>query len=83
MSFVCVAGFKHAFIGAGSSAACYNNDVCRLAADKIWRTIVAFGFLPAVAALYFSLTIPETPRYTLDVGLDEHSARADIQALID
>ncbi|KAK0302045.1 Inorganic phosphate transporter pho84 [Friedmanniomyces endolithicus] len=82
VSFVCVAGFKHAFIGAGSSAACYNNDACRLAADKTWRTIVAFGALPALAALYFHLTIPETPRYTLDVGLDEQSARADIQAYL-
>ncbi|KAK1022918.1 Inorganic phosphate transporter pho84 [Friedmanniomyces endolithicus] len=47
-----------------------------------WRTIVAFGALPALAALYFRLTIPETPRYTLDVGLDEQSARADIQAYL-
>ena len=45
-----------------------------MAADKMWRTIVAFGALPAILALYFRLTIPETPRYTMDVTMDIEKA---------
>lgn len=80
VSLVCTVAFKHTLIQAASPAEC--DGSCRLAADKIWRTIVAFGALPAIAALYFRLTIPETPRYTLDVSLDEEKARADVQAYL-
>lgn len=53
-----------------------------MAADKIWRTIVAFGALPAICALYFRLTIPETSRYTRDVSQDVTRARADALAYL-
>lgn len=43
----------------------------------MWRTIVAFGVFPALCALYFRLTIPETPRYTMDMSLDPEKAKAD------
>jgi len=80
VSLVCTVGFRHTLIQAASPADC--DASCRVAADKIWRTIVAFGALPAIAALYFRLTIPETPRYTLEVSLDEEKARADVQAYL-
>ncbi|OLL24310.1 Repressible high-affinity phosphate permease [Neolecta irregularis DAH-3] len=35
--------------------------------DKIWRLVIGIGAIPAVIALYFRLTIPETPRYTIDI----------------
>jgi hypothetical protein len=35
--------------------------------DRAWRILLGLGCLPAVVALYFRLTIPETPRFTMDV----------------
>ncbi|OZJ05822.1 hypothetical protein BZG36_00955 [Bifiguratus adelaidae] len=35
--------------------------------DQAWRIIIGIGALPALGALYYRLTIPETPRYTMDV----------------
>lgn len=48
----------------------------------MWRTIVAFGCLPAICALYFRLTIPETPRYTMDISFDLEKAKADTDAYL-
>jgi MFS transporter, PHS family, inorganic phosphate transporter len=50
---------------------------CQVALDKSWRMIYGFGAIPAVFALYFRLTIPETIRYTLDVEANFERARAD------
>ncbi|PKY56111.1 phosphate:H+ symporter [Rhizophagus irregularis] len=35
--------------------------------DYVWRIIIGIGIIPATIALYFRLTIPETPRFTIDV----------------
>ncbi|POG78603.1 major facilitator superfamily domain-containing protein [Rhizophagus irregularis DAOM 181602=DAOM 197198] len=35
--------------------------------DYVWRIIIGVGIIPATIALYFRLTIPETPRFTIDV----------------
>jgi MFS transporter, PHS family, inorganic phosphate transporter len=53
---------------------------CRVAADRCWRIIVGTGALPALFALYYRITIPETPRYTFDVAHDIEKANADIEA---
>ncbi|CAG8602162.1 12837_t:CDS:2, partial [Racocetra fulgida] len=50
--------------------------------DYVWRVVLGFGVLPAVIALYFRLTIPETPRYTMDVLHDIEKAKDDIDALL-
>jgi MFS transporter, PHS family, inorganic phosphate transporter len=50
---------------------------CQVVLDKSWRIIYGFGAVPACAALYFRLTIPETIRYTLDVARNETIAAAD------
>jgi PHS family inorganic phosphate transporter-like MFS transporter len=39
-----------------------------------------FGAVPACIALYYRLTIPETPRYTFDVARDVERAGVDVQA---
>jgi MFS transporter, PHS family, inorganic phosphate transporter len=49
-----------------------DSDVCKTAEciralDGAWRWIVGFGSIPAVTALFFRLTIPESPRYLLDI----------------
>lgn len=56
---------------------------CREAADRSWRIIVGFGAIPACLALYYRLTIPETPRYTFDIQHDVEKADADIRAYVD
>jgi MFS transporter, PHS family, inorganic phosphate transporter len=80
VSFVCVVAFKDSLVRAGTPAQC--DLTCQVAADKMWRTIVAFGTVPALAALYFRLTIPETPRYTMDIRLDIEKAKADTDAYL-
>ncbi|CAG8627106.1 20021_t:CDS:2 [Dentiscutata erythropus] len=46
--------------------------------DCVWRIVLGFGVVPATTALYFRLTIPETPRYTMDVMQDIERAAHDI-----
>lgn len=55
---------------------------CQTAADRCWRIIVGVGALPAIFALYYRITIPETPRYTFDVAHDIEKADADIKAYV-
>jgi len=56
---------------------------CQVAADRGWRIIIGISAFPAVFALYYRLTIPETPRYTFDVARDIEKANADIRAFRD
>ncbi|KAK7402877.1 acid phosphatase pho5 [Neonectria punicea] len=55
---------------------------CQVAVDKMWRTLVGFGAVPACIALYYRLTIPETPRYTFDVARDVEKADEDVKAYV-
>lgn len=41
-----------------------------------------FGAVPACIALYYHLTIPETPRYTFDVARDVEKANEGVEAYI-
>ncbi|KZT73053.1 MFS general substrate transporter [Daedalea quercina L-15889] len=50
--------------------------------DRIWRIIVGLGCVPAVVALYFRLTIPETPRFTLDIQRNVEKAARDIDGFL-
>ncbi|KAK3390281.1 phosphate/H+ symporter [Podospora didyma] len=76
---LCVtAGFKDSFITAVDVGDC--GYACQVAADRSWRIIVGVGALPACIALYYRITIPETPRYTFDVAQDIEKADADIKA---
>src|SRR5436190_12045742 len=71
VAFICTVGFKNSL----QSSSCGLD--CQIALDKAWRIIYGFGAVPACAALYFRLTIPETIRYTLDVSMNEKVAAAD------
>ncbi|KAJ1908435.1 hypothetical protein LPJ81_000051 [Coemansia sp. IMI 209127] len=57
-----------------------NSD--QLALDYVWRIIMGLGAVPGLVALYFRMTIPETPRYTLDVEKDAHRAARDVKAAV-
>ena len=50
---------------------------CLKAVDTMWRVIIGFGGIPGWFALYYRLTIPETPRYTFDVLYDIEKGTAD------
>jgi PHS family inorganic phosphate transporter-like MFS transporter len=80
MTLIVTAGFKESLLTATTAAKC--NGVCGLAVDKMWRIIIGFGAVPGCIALYYRLTIPETPRYTFDVARDITKGGADVKAYI-
>jgi PHS family inorganic phosphate transporter-like MFS transporter len=43
------------------------NEECFRSIDRLWRLVVGIGIIPAVIALAFRFTIPDSPRYTLDI----------------
>ncbi|OWY47772.1 hypothetical protein AA0119_g7796 [Alternaria tenuissima] len=47
---------------------CQPTDLeCFRAIDRLWRLVIGIGVVPALIALVFRFTIPESPRYTLDI----------------
>ncbi|KAF9132766.1 Inorganic phosphate transporter pho84 [Mortierella sp. 14UC] len=50
--------------------------------DYVWRILIGFGCIPALVAVYFRLTIPETPRYVLDIENDIHRAERDVARVL-
>lgn len=80
VALVVTSGFKESLLSAKTAAAC--DGVCQLAVDKMWRVIIGFGAVPGCIALYYRLTIPETPRYTFDVARDVEKAGEDTKAYI-
>ncbi|KAK5201917.1 MFS transporter [Cryomyces antarcticus] len=78
VTLIVVSGFKQSLMTASSVATC--SGVCQLAVDKMWRVIIGFGAVPGCIALYYRLTIPETPRYTFDVSRDVVKAGSDVKA---
>ncbi|GKZ23208.1 phosphate transporter [Aspergillus brasiliensis] len=80
VALIVTVGFKDSLETAASVSKC--SGVCQLAVDKMWRVVIGFGAVPACLALYYRLTIPETPRYTFDVARDLLKADEDFQAYI-
>ena len=79
VALVTTVAFKKSFLNTTSSWSSCHDD-CQIAGDRAWRIIVGFGAVPAVFALYYRITIPETPRYTFDIKHDIEKADADIKA---
>ncbi|KAJ3010324.1 UNVERIFIED_CONTAM: phosphate transporter [Siphonaria sp. JEL0065] len=50
--------------------------------DTVWRIALGFGVVPAFGAVYFRLTIPETPRFTVDVIGDTDKAQSDVERVL-
>ncbi|KAF2003571.1 MFS general substrate transporter [Amniculicola lignicola CBS 123094] len=66
LSFAAVQGFKSQI--TNTELSCGVDDLkCFRAIDRLWRLVVGIGIIPAVIALVFRFTIPESPRYKLDV----------------
>lgn len=75
VAIICIAGYKDDLIVANTAKEC--GPACIKACDQMWRILIGFGCVPGIIALYFRLTIPESPRYTLDVQVDVAKASAD------
>ncbi|CAK5268566.1 unnamed protein product [Mycena citricolor] len=50
--------------------------------DYMWRILIGLGCVPGVIALYFRLTIPETPRFTMDIERNVMQASDDIENVL-
>jgi PHS family inorganic phosphate transporter-like MFS transporter len=50
--------------------------------DYCWRLLIGLGCIPGCVALYFRLTIPETPRFTMDIERNVQQATQDIENVI-
>lgn len=70
VSLCVVAGYKDAI----------NADVDYV--DYCWRIVLGMGAVPGAIALYYRLTIPETPRYTMDIERNIEQAATDITNVI-
>ena len=80
IALIVTVGFKDSLSSAVDTAHC--TGICGSAVDKMWRVIIGFGAVPGCLALYFRLTIPETPRYTFDVSRDVVQGGSDIKAYL-
>ena len=50
--------------------------------DQMRRILIGLGCIPAICALYFRFTIPETPRFTMDVERNVKQAVDDIERFL-
>ncbi|KAI0648954.1 phosphate transporter [Trametes meyenii] len=50
--------------------------------DYMWRLLIGLGCVPGAVALYFRLTIPETPRFTMDVERNVRQAARDVDRIL-
>lgn len=55
---------------------------CAAPVDYTWRLLIGLGCVPGVIALYFRLTIPETPRFTMDIERNVEQAAQDIENVL-
>ncbi|KAI9567326.1 major facilitator superfamily domain-containing protein [Boletus coccyginus] len=55
---------------------------CAYPIDHAWRILIGLGCVPGVIALYFRLTIPETPRFTMDIERNIERAAQDIENVV-
>ncbi|GAA6028209.1 hypothetical protein JCM8097_006917 [Rhodosporidiobolus ruineniae] len=74
VAIVCLAAFKHSIINDPSN---YAHHI-----DFVWRLIIGLGAVPGAVALYFRLTLPETPRFTMDVERNIKQASTDVDAYL-
>ncbi|KAI8639762.1 phosphate:H+ symporter [Parasitella parasitica] len=71
VGLICTAAFQSAI----------KEDAQKL--DYVWRLVIGLGAVPGVCALYYRLTIPETPRFTIDVEQKVEKGIRDARAFIE
>jgi PHS family inorganic phosphate transporter-like MFS transporter len=77
-TLIVVVAFRRTLEPVKSPAAC--DGECQRSVDIMWRLVIGVGAVPGLFALYYRLTIPETPRYTFDVVHDLDQATANVYA---
>ncbi|KAH8100143.1 major facilitator superfamily domain-containing protein [Cristinia sonorae] len=50
--------------------------------DQMWRILIGFGCVPGTFALLFRFTIPETPRWTMDIARNVNQACQDVDTFL-
>lgn len=81
VALILVAAYKKD-LDVNSSKECVG--ACIKACDQMWRILVGFGCVPGCIALYYRLTIAESPRYSLDItDHDQLEKVADAEAALD
>ena len=58
-------GLSHNSIGGGD-----NDELGKRVADEVWRWVTGIGIIPALVAIGFRFSIPETPLYYAHILLD-------------
>ncbi|KUM61339.1 hypothetical protein ACN42_g5771 [Penicillium freii] len=80
VALVVTVSFKQSLESAKDIPHC--TDACQIAVDKMWRFTIGLGAIPACVALFYRLTIPETPRFTFDITRDIVKADKDVRAYL-
>jgi len=75
VSLIVVVSFKHKILAEPALNQLEHADI-------MWRIIIGIGCIPGVIALYFRLTIPETPRFTMDIERNVLQATDDIDNVL-
>jgi PHS family inorganic phosphate transporter-like MFS transporter len=65
----------------GSVKSCTDDEMCRRAVDSVWRWVIGIGAVPAAVAIFFRFTIPESPRYTMEVLNRPDEALEDVNEM--
>ena len=74
IGLIVVSGYKSNFVNATAG------DLTDI--DYMWRLLIGLGCVPGVIALYFRLTIPETPRFTMDIERNVQQASTDVEQFL-
>ncbi|KDQ19246.1 hypothetical protein BOTBODRAFT_27830 [Botryobasidium botryosum FD-172 SS1] len=74
VSLIVVAAFKTSILNDPTYYA-HHVDFC-------WRLLIGLGCVPGCVALYFRLTIPETPRFTMDIERNVKQATQDVDTFL-
>ncbi|KIP03886.1 hypothetical protein PHLGIDRAFT_121198 [Phlebiopsis gigantea 11061_1 CR5-6] len=50
--------------------------------DSMWRLLIGLGCVPAAVGLFYRLTMPETPRFTMDIERNVRQASEDVDTFL-
>ncbi|OJD13446.1 hypothetical protein AJ78_06100 [Emergomyces pasteurianus Ep9510] len=64
-----------------SIISCTDDELCRRTIDSIWRWVIGVGAIPAAIAILFRISIPESPRYTMEVLNRPDEALEDVNEM--
>jgi PHS family inorganic phosphate transporter-like MFS transporter len=80
VSMVALAGYKSQLtqLSTDGHETCVNDD-CLRALDSVWRWTIGFGTIPAALAIFLRFSIPESPRYTIEVLNRPDEALEDVK----